>query len=182
MIYDALNRKAYRMRRTVMRSTTRASRPAARRAKRTTTRHASAPDAVALEVFSNALLSISEEMGALLIRTAYSINIKERHDASTAIFDHSVRLVAQAEHIPIHLGAMLSAIRHVLKRYPASTIRPGDAFLANDAYNGGGTHLADVTVASPVFHDGKLIAFVANMGHWPDVGGMKPAAAMTEGC
>jgi len=137
---------------------------------------------VALEVFSNALLSISEEMGALLIRTAYSINIKERHDASTAIFDHTGRLVAQAEHIPIHLGAMLSAIRHVLKRYPAETIRPGDAFLANDAYNGGGTHLADVTVASPVFHDGKLIAFVANMGHWPDVGGMKPAAAMTEGC
>jgi N-methylhydantoinase B len=105
-------------------------------------------------VFSNALLSIAEEMGALLIRTAYSTNIKERHDASTAIFDCTGRLVAQAEHIPIHLGAMLSAIRHVLKRYPASGMRPGDAFIANDAYNGGGTHLADVTVASPVFHAG----------------------------
>ena len=118
----------------------------------------STPDAVALEVFSNALLSISEEMGALLIRTAYSINIKERHDASTAIFDHTGRLVAQAEHIPIHLGAMLSAIRHVLKRYPAETIRPGDAFLANDAYNGGGTHLADV----PKGFDKLLLAGVVD--------------------
>lgn len=145
-------------------------------------RQPGAADAVALEVFSNALLSISEEMGALLIRTAYSINIKERHDASTAIFDATGRLVAQAEHIPMHLGAMLSAVRHILKRYPVDDLRPGDAFLANDAYNGGGTHLADVTVASPVFHKGKLVAFVANMGHWPDVGGMKPAAAMTEGC
>jgi N-methylhydantoinase B len=140
------------------------------------------PDPIALEVFSNALLSIAEEMGALLIRTAYSTNIKERHDASTAIFDAEGRLVAQAEHIPMHLGAMLSAVRHILKRYPAADIRPGDAFLANDAYNGGGTHLADVTVASPVFHEGELIGFVANMGHWPDVGGIKPGAAMTEGC
>jgi len=108
-------------------------------------------DAVALEVFSNALLSISEEMGALLIRTAYSTNIKERHDASTAIFDAEGRLIAQAEHIPMHLGALLSAITYILKRYPKKTLRPGDAFLANDPYNGGGTHLADVTVASPVF-------------------------------
>src|SRR3954463_1329259 len=174
IVYDALKRAR---RRTMKRSASRTKRRPTRGV-----RAPSIPDAVALEVFSNALLSISEEMGALLIRTAYSINIKERHDASTAIFDHTGRLVAQAEHIPIHLGAMLSAIRHVLKRYPAETIRPGDAFLANDAYNGGGTHLADVTVASPVFHDGKLIAFVANRGHWPDVGGMNPGAAMTEGC
>jgi N-methylhydantoinase B len=139
-------------------------------------------DAVALEVFSNALLSISEEMGALLIRTAYSTNIKERHDASTAIFDADGRLIAQAEHIPMHLGAMLSAVRHILKRYPRQELRPGDAFIANDAYNGGGTHLADVTIASPVFHGGELIGFVSNMGHWPDVGGIKPGAAMTEGC
>jgi hypothetical protein len=79
-------------------------------------------DAVALEVFSNALLSISEEMGALLIRTAYSTNIKERHDASTAIFDAEGRLIAQAEHIPMHLGALLSAITHILKRYPKKTL------------------------------------------------------------
>ena len=139
-------------------------------------------DAVALEVFSNALLSIAEEMGALLIRTAYSTNIKERHDASTALFDAEGRLIAQAEHIPMHLGALLSAISHLLKRYPKKTLRPGDAFLANDPYNGGGTHLADVTVASPVFVGSELIGFVANMGHWPDVGGIKPGAAMTEGC
>jgi len=114
-------------------------------------------DAVALEVFSNALLSISEEMGALLIRTAYSTNIKERHDASTAIFDADGRLIAQAEHIPMHLGALLSAITHLLKRYPKNALRPGDAFLANDPYNGGGTHLADVTVASPVFVGRELV-------------------------
>jgi N-methylhydantoinase B len=140
------------------------------------------PDPVMLEVFSNALLSIAEEMGALLIRTAYSTNIKERHDASTAIFDAKGLLITQAEHIPMHLGAMLSAVKHILKRYPVDDIRPGDAFLANDAYNGGGTHLADVTVASPVFYGDTLIAFVTNMGHWPDVGGIKPGAAMTEGC
>ena len=140
------------------------------------------PDPILLEVFSNALLSIAEEMGALLIRTAYSTNIKERHDASTAIFDAEGRLITQAEHIPMHLGAMLSAVKHILKRYPIDDIRPGDAFLANDAYNGGGTHLADVTVASPVFDGDTLIAFVTNMGHWPDVGGIKPGAAMTEGC
>src|ERR1700704_4306845 len=94
------------------------------------------PDPVMLEVFSNGLLSIAEEMGALLIRTAYSTNIKERHDASTAIFDADGRLITQAEHIPMHLGAMLSAITHLLKRYPKKTLRPGDAFLANDPYNG----------------------------------------------
>ena len=74
------------------------------------------PDPIVLEVFSNALLSIAEEMGALLIRTAYSTNIKERHDASTAIFDAEGRLITQAEHIPMHLGAMLSAVKHILKR------------------------------------------------------------------
>lgn len=140
------------------------------------------PDPVALEVFSNALLSVAEEMGAALIRTAYSTNIKERQDASTAIFDAQGRLIAQAEHIPMHLGAMLSIIRNILKRYPLEELQPGDAFLANDAYHGGGTHLADVTVASPVFVEKQLIGFVANMGHWPDVGGIKPGAAMTEGC
>ena len=88
------------------------------------------PDPVMLEVFSNALLSIAEEMGALLIRTAYSTNIKERHDASTAIFDAKGLLITQAEHIPMHLGAMLSAVKHILKRYPVDDIRPGDAFLA----------------------------------------------------
>ena len=100
-------------------------------------RASSVPDPVALEVFSNALLSVAEEMGAALIRTAYSTNIKERQDASTAIFDAEGRLIAQAEHIPMHLGAMLSIIRNILKRYPLEELKPGDAFLANDAYHGG---------------------------------------------
>lgn len=145
-------------------------------------RSGAAPDPIAIEVFSNALLSVAEEMGALLIRTAYSTNIKERQDASTAIFDAKGRLVAQAEHIPIHLGALLSIVTNIRKRYALHDLRPGDAFIANDAYHGGGTHLADVTIASPVFFGGELIGFVANMGHWPDVGGIKPGAAMTEGC
>lgn len=168
-----------------MRSSRTATRHAAVRRKQQVTgraRKPAAPDPVALEVFSNALLSVAEEMGALLIRTAYSINIKERQDASTAIFDAQGRLVAQAEHIPMHLGALLSIITHTLKRYPLDDIRPGDVFIANDAYHGGGTHLADVTVASPVFSGSELIGFVANMGHWPDVGGKSPGAAMTEGC
>ena len=89
---------------------------------------ATLPDPILLEVFSNALMSIAEEMGALLIRTAYSTNIKERHDASTAIFDAEGRLITQAEHIPMHLGAMLSAVKHILKRYPIDDIRPGELF------------------------------------------------------
>src|SRR5258706_13809931 len=116
-------------------------------------------DAVALEVFSNALLSISEEMGALLIRTAYSTNIKERHDASTAIFEAAGGLIAQAEHIPMHLGALLSAITHLLKRYPKKTLRPGAAFLANDPYNGGGAHAARGTPPHPVVLGGDPVSF-----------------------
>ena len=96
-------------------------RPAKRRA-------SSMPDPVALEVFSNALLSVAEEMGAALIRTAYSTNIKERQDASTAIFDAEGRLIAQAEHIPMHLGAMLSIIRNILKRYPLEELSPATPF------------------------------------------------------
>ncbi|MDH2900829.1 MAG: hydantoinase B/oxoprolinase family protein [archaeon] len=133
-------------------------------------------DPATLEVFANAVLSISEEMGALLIRTAYSPNIKERRDCSCALFDSNGKLIAQADHNPIHLGALISIAKEIAQRYSANDLNEGDVFLANDAYHGGGTHLVDVTVASPVFFEGKLVGFVASMGHWPDVGGRIPGA------
>ncbi|MHB1325782.1 MAG: hydantoinase B/oxoprolinase family protein [Thermoleophilia bacterium] len=102
-------------------------------------------DPITLQVIESALRSICEEMGASLIRAAYSTNIKERRDCSTALFDASGRLIAQAEHIPVHLGAMPDAVRAVLAEKPAA----GDIFILNDPYRGG-THLPDITVVSPI--------------------------------
>uniref|UniRef100_UPI0025BA4CE1 hydantoinase B/oxoprolinase family protein n=1 Tax=Halovivax sp. TaxID=1935978 RepID=UPI0025BA4CE1 len=102
-------------------------------------------DPVTLEVLRNQLESAAEEMGQVLIRGAYSPNIKERRDCSTALFDDRGRMVAQAEHIPVHLGAMPEAVRAVRDRDPA----PGDVFVLNDPFTGG-THLPDVTLVSPV--------------------------------
>src|SRR6266478_4092690 len=107
------------------------------------------PDPIQLEVFSNALLSIAEEMGALLIRTAYSTNIKERHDASTAIFDAEGRLITQAEHIPMHLGAILPAFPHFCIPSPLACARPCDAFCWPHSNERLFTHLALATVAPP---------------------------------
>lgn len=125
-------------------------------------------DPITAQVVNNAVLAIAEEMGAVLIRTAYSSNIKERKDCSCAIFDANGSVVAQAEHQPIHLGSMLGIIEHITRRYPREEMRPGDLFITNDPYSGGGSHLPDITVASPVFADGVLIGFVANIGHHAD--------------
>lgn len=131
-----------------------------------------------VEVFYHAVRSIAEEMGAVLIRTARSINIRERQDASCAIFDARGRLVVQAEHHPGHLGALVSMVAATLRRYPQEVISDGDLFIGNDPYDGGGTHLPDVTVAAPVFCGGRLTAFVVGMGHWIDVGGKAPGASI----
>lgn len=131
-----------------------------------------------VEVFHHALRAIAEEMGVALIRTARSINIRERQDASCGIFDARGRLVVQAEHHPAHLGALVSMVDKTLERYPADMLCAGDVFLGNDPYNGGGTHLPDITVASPVFDDGELLGFVVAMGHWVDVGGKAPGASI----
>ncbi|MCC3358938.1 hydantoinase B/oxoprolinase family protein [Bacillus sp. REN16] len=133
-------------------------------------------DAVTLEIVGNLLLSIAEEMGVALIRSAYSTNIKERRDISTAVFDPDGNMVAQAEHVPMHLGSLLSIIKEVYRKYPVDTIKQGDMFIGNDPYNGGGTHLPDITIVAPVFSHGKLIGWVANLAHHSDVGGKVPGS------
>jgi N-methylhydantoinase B len=133
-------------------------------------------DPITLEVVGNALMAASEEVAASLIRTAYSSNIKERADCSVAIFDGRGRLIVQAEHIPIHLGSMLTIVENVQERFKAEDIHPGDVFIANDPYHGGGTHLPDITVAQPVFVQGQIVAYVANIAHHSDIGGRVPGS------
>ncbi|MDM7933661.1 hydantoinase B/oxoprolinase family protein [Tabrizicola sp.] len=134
-------------------------------------------DPVMLEIFNNLFMSIAEQMGATLANTAYSVNIKERYDFSCAIFDASGDLVANAPHVPVHLGSMSESVRTVL-RLNAGRIRPGDVFMMNNPFNGG-THLPDVTVITPVFDEaGHHIVFVtASRGHHADIGGKTPGSA-----
>ncbi|MFC4561685.1 hydantoinase B/oxoprolinase family protein [Nocardiopsis mangrovi] len=133
-------------------------------------------DQVSVQVIGNAMLSIAEEMGAVLRRASYSTNIKERVDCSTALFDAQGRLVAQAEHIPIHMGSMKGLVQALLDRDGATRLRPGDVYITNDPYTGGGTHLPDITVVAPVFHEGGLIGFSATIAHHSDVGGHVPGS------
>jgi N-methylhydantoinase B len=128
-------------------------------------------DPVELQLMSGALRAACEEMGAVLIRSAYSPNIKERRDASTALFDAAGEMVMQAEHIPVHLGAMPAAVEAVR----ALPQRPGLAYVLNDPYRGG-THLPDITVITPVFAAGELLAFAAARAHHADVGGPTPGS------
>ncbi len=133
-------------------------------------------DPIQAEVVARFLLATAEEMGATLMRTAFSPNIKERADCSTAIFDRAGQVIALAQRVPIHLGSMVGAVDEILKRYPESEIHPGDMFLANDPYNGGGTHLPDINVIAPVFIGKRIAAYVANIAHHADVGGMVPGS------
>ena len=128
-------------------------------------------DPVELQVVSGALRAICEEMGAVLIRSAHSANIKERRDASTALFNPRGEMVMQAEHIPVHLGAMPAAVAAVLDEEQAE----GRAWILNDPYRGG-THLPDITVITPIFAGDQLIAFAANRAHHADVGGPTPGS------
>ncbi|MGH7322021.1 MAG: hydantoinase B/oxoprolinase family protein [Candidatus Rokuibacteriota bacterium] len=138
-------------------------------------------DRITLEVIGSALLSVAEEMGTALIKASYSSNIKERWDCSTAIFDRDGQVIAQAEHIPMHLGSLLGIVREILRRYPPERLQPGDVFVANDPYSGGGTHLPDITLASPVFVEGELFAFVANIAHHADRTGERIRTIYDEG-
>jgi N-methylhydantoinase B len=128
-------------------------------------------DPVTLQVMLGALRAACDEMGAVLVRSAHSANIKERRDASTALFDARGQMVMQAEHIPVHLGAMPFAVAAVL----GEDHSPGDAWVLNDPF-AGGTHLPDITVVSPVFVDGELAAFAASRAHHADVGGPAPGS------
>ncbi|WP_239524532.1 hydantoinase B/oxoprolinase family protein [Halogeometricum borinquense] len=128
-------------------------------------------DAITLEIMRNQFESVAEEMGQVLITSSYSPNIKERRDCSTALFDADGRLVAQAEHIPVHLGAMPEAVQTVLGYDP----KPGDVFVLNDPFEGG-THLPDVTMVSPLSLDGEILGFAVSRAHHADVGGMAPGS------
>ena len=132
-------------------------------------------DPILMEVFSNRLLSITEEMGTNLIRASFSTNIKERRDCSVGLFDAAGRLIAQAAHIPLHLGSLLGAVEAVRRDFPLAEMRDGDAYLCNDPYLAAGTHMPDISVVTPVFVDGAARFFTANIGHHADVGGACPA-------
>lgn len=130
------------------------------------------PDPVKLELFKNRFASIAEEMGMVLRRTSYSPNIKERLDFSCAIFDAAGQMVAQAAHIPVHLGAMPISVKTAVERL---SIEPGDVVILNDPF-AGGSHLPDITLITPVFVAETLFGFVASRAHHADVGGITPGS------
>jgi N-methylhydantoinase B len=133
-------------------------------------------DPIAMEVFSNRLLSITEDMNNTLVRSSFSTNIKERKDCSVALFDGRGRLVAQGTQIPMHLGSLHGGVACMLAAYPVEKMREGDAFICNDPYLASGTHLPDITIMTPVFWEGKVEFIVANIGHHSDVGGAVPGS------
>jgi len=134
------------------------------------------PDPVMLELFNNLFMSVAEQTGAVLQNTSLSVNIKERLDFSCAIFDATGRLVANAPHVPVHLGAMGESVRTVL-RDRGTTLRPGDVVALNNPFNGG-THLPDVTVITPVFDESgsSILFFLGSRGHHADIGGITPGS------
>jgi N-methylhydantoinase B len=138
-------------------------------------------DPITVEVIGAALSSVVEEAGEALIRASYSTNIKERRDCSTALFDLKGRTLCQAEHIPIHLGSFIGIVAHVLKHHPIAEMRPGDVFVGNDAYAGGGTHLPDIVLAEPIFVDGAIVAWTVNLAHHADFGDRGHAHIYQEG-
>ena len=133
-------------------------------------------DPVMLEIFSNLFMSVAEQMGERLRATAHSVNIKERLDFSCALFDAAGGLIANAPHIPVHLGSMGESIKIIAARN-AGRMRPGDVYVLNDPYHGG-THLPDVTVVTPVFGEdgGQILFFVASRGHHAEIGGITPGS------
>ncbi|MHA1599141.1 MAG: hydantoinase B/oxoprolinase family protein, partial [Alphaproteobacteria bacterium] len=133
-------------------------------------------DPVMLEIFNNLFMSIAEQMGAVLANTAYSVNIKERLDFSCAVFDTDGGLVANAPHMPVHLGSMGESVGTVIER-TRGTLKPGDVYVLNDPYNGG-THLPDVTVVTPVYNGSgnQPLFYVASRGHHADIGGVTPGS------
>jgi N-methylhydantoinase B len=136
-------------------------------------------DAILTEVVASSLALAAEEMGATLISLAFSPNIKERWDCSSAVFDTEGNVIAQANRVPLHLGSMIGAVEALRAKYRVEHIAQGDMFLANDPYSGGGTHLPDINIIAPVFADGAIVAYVANIAHHADVGGMVSGSEST---
>jgi len=133
-------------------------------------------DPVLLELFNNLFMNVAEQMGAVLQNTSTSVNMRERLDFSCAIFDRRGQLIANAPHVPVHLGAMGESVQTVI-RSRGATLRPGDAVVLNNPFNGG-THLPDLTVVTPVFDSAgaEILFFVGNRGHHADIGGMTPGS------
>src|SRR5262249_30970883 len=140
-----------------------------------TVTHSAARDPLRIELFNNLFMSIAEQMGAVLQNTARSVNIKERMDFSCAVFDGLGDLVANAPHVPVHLGSMGESVRAVKARHPV--MNAGDSFILNNPF-AGGTHLPDITVVTPVFlgNDEAPAFFVASRGHHADIGGHTPGS------
>ncbi|GAA0528524.1 N-methylhydantoinase B [Saccharopolyspora subtropica] len=135
-------------------------------------------DPVDLEIARNRLESIAEEVGTALIRTSYSPNIKDRRDCSAGVYRPNGELIAQAEHIPLHLGLMPVLIRNTLAEIGVDSLAPGDVVITNNPYQGG-SHLPDICLITPVHLDGEVVAVVANMAHHVDVGGLAPGSMAT---
>jgi N-methylhydantoinase B len=134
-----------------------------------------AVDPITLEVIRNRLDVIAEEMEIVLLKAAHSAIVKEALDASAAIFDARGRTMAQAAAIPAHLGMLVTSVRRIVEDFQREPPAPGDAYIVNDPYDGG-THLPDVTIVVPVFHDGELVALSASMAHHQDIGGKSPGS------
>jgi N-methylhydantoinase B len=136
-----------------------------------------------VELLRNAMGSIADEMYYALMKSAYSTNIKERHDHSATIFDGQGRVLVQGDSLPLHLASILGLVGIILDRFGPDDIHPGDMFISNDPFVGRGSHLPDVALVAPVFHQGELAMFVGNIAHHADIGGMAPgsmAGGMTE--
>ncbi len=142
----------------------------------------SSPDPVLLEIFNNLLRAIAEQMGITLQNTSSSVNIKERLDFSCAIFDSNGQLIANAPHIPVHLGSMSESVKALITA-KGHTFKPGDVFASNNPYNGG-THLPDITVITPVFDNSSAspIFYLASRGHHADIGGIAPGSMPPNSC
>jgi N-methylhydantoinase B len=127
---------------------------------------------ISVEIIGNQLKTIAELMGAALVKSSFSANIKERRDCSTAIFDQGGRLVVQAEHIPLHLGSMMGTVKEICNRFSGNMSR-GDVFISNDPFYGG-THLPDINIVTPFFRGNRIVNFVANIAHHSDIGSADP--------
>ena len=133
-------------------------------------------DPIYLSIFSHRFMGIAEQMGRTLQRTSISVNIKERLDFSCALFDPNGGLVANAPHLPVHLGAMSEAVRYQVKHWGEAGLFEGDVLVSNHPQLAGGSHLPDITVITPIFHQGRIVFFVASRGHHADVGGIAPGS------
>ena len=133
-------------------------------------------DTVTVEVVRNLLMSIAEETYGIIVRSAYSTNMKERRDVCTAVIDPDGNSVAQVESLAALLGSMLSVVPNIYEKFGKENVKPGDMFIANDPYHGGGNHLPDIVIAAPAFAGEKLIGWIANIAHHSDIGGKVPGS------